>query len=78
MAHIFYRYSRNNDLLVRHIDVLHVLLLKLSGDPRLLVVLPDHFHGVISAIPLYHRWMLLGAYPADWAGLAHETNVEEA
>ena len=53
------------------------LLLKLSGDPCLFVVLPDHFHCVISAIPLYHRWMLLGAHPADWAGVALETDVEE-
>ena len=53
------------------------LLLKLSGDPRLLVVLPDYFHGVISAIPLYHRWMILGVYPADCAGTALEMDVAE-
>ena len=53
------------------------LLLKLSGDPRLLVVLPDYFHGVISAIPLYHRWMILLMHLADWAGVALEIDVEE-
>ena len=53
------------------------LLLKFSVDPRLLVVLPDYFHGVISTIPLYHRWMILGVHLADWAGVALETDVEE-
>ena len=62
---------------MHHIDVYVFLLLKLSGDPRLLVVLPDHFHGVISAIPLYHRWMILGVYPADLTGVVLETDVEE-
>ena len=53
------------------------LLLKLSGDPRLLVVLPDHFYGVISAIPLYDRCMILGVHLADWASVALETDVAE-
>ena len=62
---------------MRQIDVLGVSVPKFSGDPRFSVLLPDHFHCEISAIPLYHRWVLLSVYPADWTDVALETNVEE-